>query len=93
MHAWQDSYVHWDRGYRWWTGGHAKDDTKPDQKDDPWNVEHRAYERCDFATRELEKLWFKYNIEDWMENPNAELPMQNPWFSMLPYVYLPKEEY
>jgi len=95
MHEWQDSYVHYDRGFRWpWTLGHGPHDVisgiSADDPTDPVNIRNRAYERCDYTTRELEKIWFKYNIgytnglEDFMSNPEAELPESNPWLSIWP---------
>jgi len=88
MHQWQDSYVHWDRGFRWWAGGHAWNPSVDDPQD-PVNIRNRAQERCDYTTRELEKVWFKYNIinddnplASWIDNPFAELPAENPWLAI-----------
>jgi len=90
IHQWQDSYVHYDRGFRW-PFGHA---WRPSADDplDPINIRNNAYERCDYTTTELEKIWFKYNITNsdnplasWIDNPLAELPDENPWLSFLPY--------
>ena len=84
MHEWQDSYVHYDNWYRWWSGGHAIHSSlwDPDDPHDSVNIENRAYERCDYTTTELEKVWFKYNIKLWMDTPTAELPTENPWYSV-----------
>jgi RHS repeat-associated protein len=94
MHQWQDSYVHYDRGFRWpLTLGHGPRDIigdwifawkSADDPTDPKNIKNRAYSRCQYTTLELEKTWFKYNIEDWLKDNRAELPDSNPWFSIYP---------
>ena len=38
MHQYQDTRTHYDKGYRWWTLGHAKDGTEPDKDDKAWEA-------------------------------------------------------
>jgi RHS repeat-associated protein len=90
MHEWQDSYVHYDNYWRWYTAGHIpgdiynyfKNNPFVDDPANPANMARHAYERCDYTTRELEKIWFKYNIDLWINTPTADLPMENPWYSV-----------
>jgi RHS repeat-associated protein len=95
MHEWQDAYVHYDNGFRAPLGHGLYDKTHPMSADDPrnpMNTSRHAYERCGYTTRELEKVWFKYNITNdddplasWFDNPRAKLPEENPWLSALPF--------
>jgi RHS repeat-associated protein len=95
MHEWQDAYVHYDNGFRAPLGHGLYDKTHPMSADDPrnpMNTSRHAYERCGYTTRELEKVWFKYNITNdddplasWFDNPCAKLPEENPWLSALPF--------
>jgi hypothetical protein len=36
MHQGQDTFTHWNNGYRWWRGGHVFDGTRPDNDDRAW---------------------------------------------------------
>jgi RHS repeat-associated protein len=36
LHQWQDTYVHWDKGWRWWKLGHAFARVPPDLDNDAW---------------------------------------------------------
>ena len=48
----QDTRTHYDKGYRWWTLGHAKDGTKPDEDDEAWEI-------AESNTVEFVKQWTK----------------------------------
>ena len=37
MHQLQDTYVHWDGGWRWWTMGHLRAWIGPDLDNDAWD--------------------------------------------------------
>ena len=37
LHQWQDSYVHWDNGWRWWKLGHTFALVPPDLDNEAWN--------------------------------------------------------
>ena len=36
LHQWQDTYVHWDKGWRWWKLGHAFATVPPDLDNNAW---------------------------------------------------------
>jgi len=85
MHEWQDSYVHYDRGFRakW---GHLKEGYGPDKRDDPINIKNHAYERCDLTTLVWEEIWFKSNPD--LDNLDSLLNTQTtPWLSFSPKSY------
>ena len=42
MHQYQDTYVHYENGYRWWTFGHAFALTNPDNDDEAWENASQA---------------------------------------------------
>jgi RHS repeat-associated protein len=77
VHEWQDTYTHSDREFHW---GHGSDPSIDDVDwSDPDDV--AAYRACDATTRMFEDMWFKNNIDDWLEDPLVELPTTNPWLS------------
>ena len=51
MHQYQDTEVHYDKGYRWWKFGHAFElDGNPDN-------DNAAWERAEKATKEFVSKW------------------------------------
>ena len=50
MHQYQDTRTHYDKGYRWWTLGHAMAGTKPDEDDEAWD-------KAEADTVEFVKQW------------------------------------
>ncbi|MCE5341361.1 MAG: RHS repeat-associated core domain-containing protein [Planctomycetaceae bacterium] len=68
MHAWQDSYVHWDNGFRWESGGHGLDSLvrgltgRPDV-DLHTKENDNVYQSCKKTTGTWEELWLMFNDE------------------------------
>ena len=57
MHEWQDSYSHYDQGYRWpWTLGHIPHSILGASPDNP-TKNLQAYNEADRTTQEWEDLW------------------------------------
>ena len=79
VHQWQDTYTHYDRGH---TRLHGKDPSIDDMDwSDPSDV--AAYRACDATTQMFENLWVKSNIDYWATHPEVELPIANPWLSVM----------
>jgi RHS repeat-associated protein len=81
MHAWQDSYVHYDR-FGKNAGKHIG--TTADNPLDPWNVEHNCYNRTELTTLIWEDMYIKSNMataieEGWV--PSDYTP-SSPWLSI-----------
>ena len=81
VHEWQDTYTHYDKGYRW-RKGHP-DDPKIDDMDWSDPSDFAAYQDCDRMTKFFENEFFKCNIDFWMEHSQAKLSKSNPWLSIV----------
>ena len=78
MHEFQDTYTHYDRGFKndHMFGGPGVDDMNWKDKSDV-----AAYRDCNKMTTFFEGLFFKSNIQFWMTTKGVDLPKSNPWLS------------
>lgn len=82
MHQWQDSYVHYDRGFRA-PAGHAPFWWVDDPKDAE-NKKRKSFDRCMTATLVWEDIWFKNNATFVLDEDGLSKDIINistPWLS------------
>jgi RHS repeat-associated protein len=95
VHAWQDSYVHYDQGFRWETMGHAEDsfwkiikgmkDQDVDSVKNAWNITHQCYDRADKTTERFEDIWFEFQKSGYASDKFSSFTKWNALENLMSY--------